>query len=129
MTIPALPPLVRTSPTFRTDLDAFFLTQLPSTVTEFNITANEVNANRVAAAASAAIALNAVAVGNSVAWVSGTTYAIGDARYSPINFASYRRKTAGAGTSDPSIDAANWARIDLSLATPPDFLFHNLGVI
>lgn len=36
MTIPALPPLDRTSPTFRTDLDTFFLTQLPATVTALN---------------------------------------------------------------------------------------------
>lgn len=36
MTIPALPQLDRTSPTFRTDLDTFFLTQLPNTVTELN---------------------------------------------------------------------------------------------
>ena len=36
MTIPALPPLDRISPTFRTDLDTFFLTQLPATVTALN---------------------------------------------------------------------------------------------
>lgn len=36
MTIPALPSLDRTSPTFRSDLDAFFLTQLPNTVTALN---------------------------------------------------------------------------------------------
>lgn len=36
MTIPALPSLDRTSPTFRADLDSFFLTQLPATVTALN---------------------------------------------------------------------------------------------
>lgn len=36
MTIPALPSLDRTSATFRTDLDTFFLAQLPNTVTELN---------------------------------------------------------------------------------------------
>lgn len=36
MTIPALPSLDRTSPTFRTELDTFFLTQLPGTVTALN---------------------------------------------------------------------------------------------
>lgn len=36
MTIPTLPSLDRTSPTFRTDLDTFFLTQLPATVTAMN---------------------------------------------------------------------------------------------
>ncbi|MBP6650822.1 MAG: hypothetical protein KA181_00135 [Xylophilus sp.] len=36
MTIPALPALDRTSPTFRSDLDTFFLTQLPATVGAMN---------------------------------------------------------------------------------------------
>ena len=36
MTIPALPSLDRTSPTFRSDLDTFFLTQLPDTVDALN---------------------------------------------------------------------------------------------
>lgn len=36
MTIPALPSLDRTSTTFRADLDSFFLTQLPATVTALN---------------------------------------------------------------------------------------------
>lgn len=45
----------------------------------------------------------------AVAWVSGQTYAVGDARYSPLNLQTYRRKTAGAGTTDPSADATNWA--------------------
>jgi len=53
----------------------------------------------------------AVAVGaaGAIAWVSGTTYAVGNVRYSPINFLAYRRKTAGAGTTDPSLDTTNWA--------------------
>jgi hypothetical protein len=48
------------------------------------------------------------ALANAV-WVSGTTYAIGDVRYSPVDFLVYRRKTVGAGTTDPSLDATNWA--------------------
>lgn len=36
MTIPALPALSRTSPTFRADLDALFLTQLPATTGAIN---------------------------------------------------------------------------------------------
>jgi hypothetical protein len=43
--------------------------------------------------------------------VSGQTYADGVVRFSPINFLSYRRKTAGAGTTDPSLDSANWALV------------------
>lgn len=57
-----------------------------------------------AARAEAAVA----EVANTV-WVSGTTYTAGQVRYSPIDFLSYRRKTNGAGTTDPSLDPTNWA--------------------
>jgi len=53
----------------------------------------------------------AIAAVNATVWVSGTTYAVGDGRFSPINFQTYRRKTAGAGTTDPSLDPTNWALI------------------
>ena len=74
--------------------------------------------NAVAAAASqvAAAASEAAAAASSGAtiWVSGTTYAIGNVRFSPINFLSYRRTTNGAGTTDPSLDSTNWAIIGTS---------------
>ena len=41
-------------------------------------------------------------------WVSGTTYAAGDSRQSPINLKTYTRITGGAGTTDPSLDTTNW---------------------
>jgi hypothetical protein len=50
-------------------------------------------------------------------WVSGTTYAIGDARYSAVTGQTYRRLTAGAGTIDPSADATNWKPILLDMQT------------
>lgn len=43
MTIPALPSLDRTSATFKTDLDAFFLTQLPATIPAFNAEIERIN--------------------------------------------------------------------------------------
>jgi phage-related tail fiber protein len=54
----------------------------------------------------------AIAAVNMTMWVSGTTYAIGDVTWSPITFYAYRRKTAGAGTTDPSADSTNWILID-----------------
>lgn len=60
------------------------------------------------ASANAIIAQNAAASVGVVVWVSGTTYSTGDLRYSPVSFQTYRRKTAGAGTTDPSLDATNW---------------------
>ena len=53
----------------------------------------------------------------AVLWVSGTTYAIGDARYSAVTGQTYRRLTAGAGTIDPSSDATNWKPILLDVQT------------
>jgi len=70
-------------------------------------TATDVYADALTAsnAAAAAIAAN----GASAIWVSGTTYAIGDVRWSPGDYKSYRRKTNGAGTTDPMSDSTNWA--------------------
>lgn len=56
-------------------------------------------------------AVAAASAANAVAWVSGTTYAAGDVRYSPIDFQSYRRLITGAGTTDPSLDTTNWTQI------------------
>lgn len=48
-------------------------------------------------------------------WVSGTTYAIGDKRYSPATGLLYLRTTAGAGTTDPSADTTNWRVLAVQL--------------
>ena len=71
---------------------------------QVTLAANQVTLAQAAAAASSASA-------NASIWVSGQTYAIGVVRFSPINFLSYRRKTAGAGTTDPSLDSTNWALV------------------
>lgn len=89
-----------------------------------NVYANAVDAynSAVAAAASAVSSLGsaqsasasaaaAAASATASVWVSGTTYAIGDARWSPADGRVYRRKTAGAGATDPSADPTNWAPI------------------
>ncbi len=66
---------------------------------------------------SATSAANAAMSAGATVWVSGTTYAIGDTRYSPITNQIYRRKTAGAGTTDPSSDSTNWALVMLDAVT------------
>lgn len=73
---------------------------------QVNTVAGEVSASTVIVTAQAN---SAVAAANATIWVSGTTYVIGDARWSPANYQSYRRTTNGAGTTDPSQDATNWA--------------------
>jgi hypothetical protein len=122
MAITPLPtPPSRDDPTnFATRADAF-LGALPDFATEANALAVDVNADAVAAAASAvdaedavdaaeAAAAAAAAAANVTKWVSGTTYAEGVVVWSPITYLSYRRKIAGAGTTDPSADGTNWAQ-------------------
>jgi len=90
-----------------------FLGALPTFATELNVLQVDVNTKQTLAASSetnaAASALASANTADVAIWVSGTTYAIGVNRFSPINFLTYRRKIAGAGTTDPSLDSTNWA--------------------
>ena len=128
MPITALPSLDRTSATFKTDLDSYFLSALPAFSSEANALQTDVNAKQVTASAAAvtaaaqaviattqasnaaASAATAAAIANATRWVSGTTYALDVCVISPANSQTYRRKVAGAGTTDPSADLTNWAR-------------------
>lgn len=101
--------------TFSTYVDGFVTWFALTAVPQMRAVALNVwnNATQAYNAAQAAIAHAAAAVAavNATAWVSGSTYAIGDVRYSPVNGQSYRRITAGAGTTDPSLDTTNWAPV------------------
>ena len=74
---------------------------------EANVNAKEAAATASATAA-AASELAAANTANVSAWVSGTTYAVGVNRYDTTDFLTYRRKTAGAGTTRPGLDLTNW---------------------
>lgn len=91
-------------PTFRTDLInlATYLIERAD-ATDINTTTVAGHLDDVTAAANAFTAQI-----NATKWISGTTYAIGAAVWSPATSLSYRRLTAGAGTTDPSADATNW---------------------
>lgn len=67
----------------------------------------------IAALAIMVAEINATAAGFGVTlWVSGTTYAQYALVYSPSNLQTYRRISAGAGTTDPASDATNWAPVN-----------------
>lgn len=106
----------RTSPsTFATLADAW-VAWLESEASDIGTAATDTYNNAVEAAASATAAQAAAASVDAALWVSGTTYAIGDIRKSPITYFAYRRLTSGAGTTDPSADPTNWA---LAVAAAP----------
>lgn len=106
-----------------------FLGALPTLATEINIVAGEINTAAASAASSAASAgtsattaynqaqaaatsaASAAAAGGASLWVSGTSYVLGNVVWSPLTYLSYRRKSNGAGTTDPSLDTTNWALI------------------
>lgn len=114
---------------------------------ELNAEATNVNAQAASAAGQAAAAsISADAAATSAAaaaatstaqnWVSGTTYAVGNVRRSLIDGLPYQRTTAGAGTTDPRDDAANWVLDYLQINTGlpplrPSLLldFANSGVV
>ena len=107
----------------------------PNLITETNALASEQAANRdiviqnridtetaQANAANFALAAstseaNSLASSSAQLWVSGTTYSIGTVVYSPITASTYRRKIAGAGTTDPSADSTNWYPVILDAST------------
>lgn len=99
---------------FDAEADAFVTAQRLFGI-QMNALGQNVYANALDAAASAttaqAQANAAIAAVGAAPWVGGTTYSIGNERYSLINLQSYRRKTNGAGTTDPSIDTTNWAPV------------------
>jgi hypothetical protein len=73
-----------------------------------------VDADAIAAAASATSAAASAAAASQVAsvWVSGASYTIGNVRFSPITYSTYRAKTNHSGvTTDPSLDTTNWENI------------------
>jgi copper chaperone CopZ len=47
-------------------------------------------------------------------FISGQSISIGEVRYSQIDLESYRAKTAGVHTIDPSIDDINWHPLGLT---------------
>lgn len=112
--LPAAPQPTDSTAEFNTKSFAW-VAALENFVTEANALAAAVeldsDAASIAANDAVSAAAAAVAAANATKWVSGTTYAEGNVAWSPLNYLSYRRKSTGGGTSDPSIDSTNWAQV------------------
>lgn len=135
--ITALPtPPQRSDPTnFAARGDAF-MAALPTLTTETNAVSTvnynnavitETKASEALNSATSALtyanaaqqsAIDAAAVAGATQWISGTTYVIGNVVWSPLTYLNYRRKTAGAGTTDPSLDTTNWALLGVPSTFP-----------
>lgn len=89
---------------------AEYMAWMPGFVSDFTAMCDQASTDAANALAAASGAAN-------TKWISGATYAIGDRRWSPITYGDYRRKTVGAGTTDPSLDTTNWAST-FSMAAP-----------
>ena len=82
--------------------------ELATAISWIATTAAQIAADAISASTAAATAAQAA---NASKWVTGTTYVEGDVRWSPTTWLSYRRKTAGAGSTDPASDTTNWAAL------------------
>lgn len=89
--------------------------QLPAHGAQLNaLEANAVSASNAAIEAATEAAVQAAAAKAAVgaaAWVSGRTYQKNEGVISQVNFQTYRRRIAGAGTTDPANDSTNWAML------------------
>ena len=134
--IDPLPVLRRGSDNFKGDVDLLFGEQLPNRLLQMNTQATDIDAavqsvsdnkdaaeNFASAAAASqasaaaieqrteqlvAVAESALAASVVPAFVAGQAVSVGDMRYSPLSFETYRAMTAGVRTVDPSNDADNW---------------------
>ena len=135
--ITALPtPPQRSDPTNFAARGDVFMAALPTLTTETNAisTVNYNNAvisetkatsasasaiaAQTAASAAAQSATDAASVAGATKWLSGTTYTEGGIVWSPLTYLNYRRKTEGAGTTDPSLDTTNWALLGIPSTFP-----------
>ena len=100
-------------PDFQSDVNAAG-TYIDSVGAEVDATAAAAAASALAASNSATAAAASATAASQIAsaWVSGASYTVGNVRYSPINFLTYRAKTNHSGvTTDPSLDTTNWENI------------------
>lgn len=127
--MPTTPPTITATPTpvpqrndrttFSARVDAFVI-WISAAVAQFAAVAINCYNNALEAFTSANTATSAAAAAQSSAnvtkWISGTNYTEGASVWSPVNYYTYRRKTTGGGTTNPSADATNWQLISVLAA-------------
>lgn len=95
----------------RNDSPETFVVKADAFVAALQDLIDEVNVSTAYVDTKALEAKTAANAADVAAWDVGTTYAIGDHVWSPIDFQTYRRKTAGSGGADPSANTTDWLRV------------------
>ena len=125
---PAVPDSSLEEPTFDAQYEEFYTWEKDELAPGVNALADNAYDNAVLAEAAASTAATMASAAQAAAsgagasayvpgevfGVLGTHPGVGDARYSLVNFQSYRRTTAGTASIDPASDPTNWKRISLS---------------
>lgn len=89
-----------------------------------NVTTSQ-NAAATSATNAASSATAAAGTANAAAWVSGNNYLLNANAISQIDFQTYRRKIAGAGTIDPKLNQVNWTLLNPTPAATSIYLANN----
>lgn len=97
-----------------TALKDVFVGQVNAIAVTANTNATEAAASAISAATdsfnASVAAANAATAAGAPMWITGTTYALGNATWSPINRMVYRKiTTSSVSNTDPSADPANWS--------------------
>lgn len=99
---------------FTTEVNATVVTMntlLTNTTTQASNALASKDAAAISAAAAAASAAAAATTAGATKWNAATNYAQGASVWSPTNFLTYRRRSAGTSATDPGLgvgDPTNW---------------------
>ena len=138
MAIPPISPLVRTSPTFKEDLDAFFLTEFPATVEAFNTEIERINGTFDASFSTTSATSILVGTGTKTMTVEPAksfaegqnllVWAVGNTAYMMGRITEYNRAT-GALTINSATTSGSGTYTSWAVSVAPESVGGNITVV